>query len=118
MTEQHTPGPWVVYHRKPGSPQAPFSSDMPEIMAKNGPVIADIRWNGHNATHGEANARLIASAPETAAERDRLRNMLESIANNRLSTDIPPDEKLEHDHAQGWDSLVLAARAALKAGGG
>ena len=63
MTEQHTPGPWVVYHRK--SANDPYSSEpMPEIMAENGPVVADIRWNGHNKTHGEANAKLIAAAPK------------------------------------------------------
>ena len=48
-----------------------------------------------------------------AAERDRLKAVLESIANNRLSIDVPPEEKPDHDYAQGWDALVTAARAAI-----
>ena len=46
------------------------------------------------------------------AERDRLKAVLESIANNRLSIDVPPEEKPDHDYAQGWDALVTAAREA------
>ena len=60
MSAQHTPGPWI--------------NDAPGCVAKHWP-------EGGKATvcicpagaEGEANARLIAAAPETAAERDQLR---------------------------------------------
>jgi hypothetical protein len=60
MSAQHTPGPWI--------------NDAPGCVAKHWP-------EGGKATvcicpagaEGEANARLIAAAPETAAERDHLR---------------------------------------------
>jgi len=32
------------------------------------PVIADLRTNGHNQEHGDANARLIAAAPDLLEE--------------------------------------------------
>ena len=38
---------------------------------------------------------------------------LEGIANNRLSTAMPEDERVYHSYAQGWDVLVITARAAL-----
>lgn len=59
---QHTPGPWEVWHRRP---RHEFSGGLPEITGKGGtPVIADIRWNIVNERDGEANAALIAAAPE------------------------------------------------------
>lgn len=59
---QYTPGPWRV--------------------GESGPKTTDIK-SGHNCLIArviqdglpEANARLIAAAPETAAERDRLREI-------------------------------------------
>ena len=38
---------------------------------------------------------------------------LEGIANNRLSTAMPEDERVYHSYAQGWDALVTTARAAI-----
>ncbi len=58
----HTPGPWEVYERR--TPSGKRSGGLPEITGKGGlPVIADVRWNGHNEKHGLANANLIAAAP-------------------------------------------------------
>lgn len=57
---KHTPGPWKVHHT--------FNV----FMSDDG-IIA-IPRDGSAATI-EANARLIAAAPETAAERDRLREL-------------------------------------------
>lgn len=52
----HTPGPWEIHQRWPNYHGA-------EIRAGN-ISLADLRCNGHNERHGEANARLIAAAPE------------------------------------------------------
>jgi hypothetical protein len=61
MSAQHTPGPWAVVQR--------FS------VAQDfdgGIAVADVVRLPSRA-EAEANARLIAAAPETAAERDQLR---------------------------------------------
>jgi hypothetical protein len=83
---QHTPGPWTL-----------------------GPVEPAEISKGHWITHGsykgvigilggspsEANAALIAAAPETAAERDRLRQvnevMLEALREARGRPDLAHD---------------------------
>lgn len=58
MNAKHTPGKWSI--------------DGMHIIG-NGYSIAHI--NSHRTTEGRANASLIASAPETAAERDRLKEI-------------------------------------------
>lgn len=68
MTE-HTPGPWHI----------DWNGGMaPRILGVRAPglvrEIADVRFhNGSDDPQVHANARLIAAAPETAAERDRLK---------------------------------------------
>ena len=104
MTEQHTPGPWATL----------LVERNRRTKVSDWIVTGEAGAGRHVATaKHEGDARLIAAAPETAAERDRLKAVLESIANNRLSIDVPPEEKPDHDYAQGWDALVTAARAAI-----
>lgn len=57
-TAQHTPGPWT--------------DDGDFYVWADGEIIASIGVLGIPETQSLANARLIAAAPETAAERDRL----------------------------------------------
>ena len=64
MTEQHTLGPWILIQHRADSYPFPLSihtADGSSWIARDGQVSS------------KANARLIAAAPETAAERDRLR---------------------------------------------
>ena len=63
---QHTPGQWTVLSGGAGS----WTLSGPE-----GEVIAQRPGWPHRADESRANARLIAAAPETAAERDRLREV-------------------------------------------
>lgn len=70
-TAQHTPGPWVLKRRA-----KPFHG-VANIRDSAGRRICSFTAHRNhagycNAEH-EANARLIAAAPETAAERDRLK---------------------------------------------
>ena len=98
MTE-HTPGPWV------------FRSDDMKIIHKSGPSLTD---NLHIATisrqglETDANARLIAAAPETAAERDSLRllntNLLAAQDTNNAERD-----RLKALNAELLAALELAA---------
>ncbi len=61
----HTEGPW---HRN-----IPPASHYPTIFAGRNIHVARIVPNGLPEDQIEANANLIASAPETAAERDQLK---------------------------------------------
>ncbi len=67
---EHTPGPWKVFTTKDGT-------QVIGIGELNGAGVADCGfgvWRG-GSKEALANARLIAAAPETAAERDRLREV-------------------------------------------
>ena len=69
---RHTPGPWEIH----------YGSDGPEIHgegSRGGLVIADIspEWGGDEMA--EANARLIAAAPETTEALADLVEQLEGI---------------------------------------
>jgi len=66
---QHTAGPW----RR----QRPHGSDIPVWGAdgKSRGCVALVNMSAERAAEAEANAVLIAAAPETAAERDRLREV-------------------------------------------
>ena len=66
MTEQHTPGPWTLQAGRS------FKTASGEFYLSYG---SDRYGNPNfrNFCELDANARLIAAAPETAAERDRLK---------------------------------------------
>ncbi len=72
MTQQtnHTPAPWIIGSDNFGN----------VIVCKDKLFISHIHPISNdgvslNAAEAEANARLIAAAPETAAERDRLKEI-------------------------------------------
>ena len=71
--DQHTPGPWKVYRSPDGSAIIGIGVNRPGDP-DHGAGITDPRFGlwGSGAER-EANARLIAAAPDTAAERDRLK---------------------------------------------
>ena len=92
---KHTPGPWEV---------EPFVQSINGYPDWHSFTVRHDRTNVHIATVGdvdryyekdnEANARLIAAAPETAAERDQLRDInadllaaLESL--EKMTSDLP-----------------------------
>lgn len=67
----HTPGPWRIVRNKMSPRQI--------VNDANTISVAQIH-GGEGEEITDANARLIAAAPETAAERDRLRKALEFYA--------------------------------------
>lgn len=64
MTTQHTPGPWNV--RKCDGFYRCFDTDDWAIVS-DGLITPCFVWGGRSFTEGEANARLIAAAPELLA---------------------------------------------------
>ncbi len=92
----HTPGPWCI--------DAQYIVAPDQQDANNWDEATICQWGSYST---EANARLIAAAPETAAERDRLREALEAIV------------LIRDGRTHMVDKLQLiedVARAALKGG--
>lgn len=73
MTAKHTPGPWHVSQLWAGYTGA-------EIRAGD-TKLAILLINGHNAEHGEANARLIAAAPDLLAVLQTVRELADARTN-------------------------------------
>lgn len=91
--ERHTPGPWLQSHRETG-PDV-YNT---QVYTADGEVIATLHWYPREhadgiSTYREANARLIAGAPELL---DALTDILEALRihapgtalNNRQFTDL------------------------------
>ena len=99
---QHTPGPWTMTN------QPRFGGRQRNIVG--GPAQIDVATaQGHDADVAEANARLIAAAPETAAERDRLKAINAELlgALKRLCDQV---------EAQPEESAVLVPTGAVRRG--
>lgn len=124
-----TPGPWSAF--VVGETMTVAVDIGPHPSGKR-PNVVD--WTGFDACglpfdQQVANARLIAAAPETAAERDRLKalnaellEVLRLTADQALRCEIPegygPEFRSEEWDA-GYDAAISSARAAIaKAEGG
>ena len=95
----HTPGPWQVTQRWP---------NWHGIEIRAGDTILfdiSVRANGHNAEHGKANARLIASAPDLLRALTRLAHDCSNLDNPMVL------EKIQHE------TLPEARQAIAKATG-
>lgn len=97
---EHTPGPWKL--RGNGWEQA--------IAVGSGKTIIGLSLRGTDDKTAQANAALIAAAPTTAAERDRLRVSLRKTG-EALATSEWNETKLQKTVAE----LVEAARDAYDA---
>jgi hypothetical protein len=111
---KHTPGPWRESH---GDYDRQRGYTHGTIRA-NGIIIAGLPAPGSiGAAEMDANARLIAAAPETAAERDRLREVnatllttLDDLCGPGAQFEATCDES-EHD--QDSACVWCEARAAI-----
>lgn len=65
MSTSHTPGPWIAKG-------ATIWADRPGRDSAGIPVVASCLVAGHDDPRNEANARLIAAAPELLAELRKL----------------------------------------------
>ena len=130
---KHTPGPWRIGQLGLTNDGASFIlSDHADMsictVTCQTPFKRGNGWRTECETR-EANARLIAAAPETAAERDRLKalnaellEVLRLTADQALRCEIPegygPEFRGEEWDA-GYDAAISSARAAIaKAKGG
>ena len=79
MTAQHTPGPWDCEVRKP----AGITWDGIIRWSRNRDPICSVFMAGYMAKEAEANARLIAAAPELLAALERLSAGMDSSNDSR-----------------------------------
>jgi len=107
---KHTPGPWVV-------DKGPSTRGGNGFTVRAGGAIICTAFPGASTDRiepvAELNARLIAAAPETAAERDRLREVnaeLVAALKNLLST---PDFDGTQKTSIARRETKRAARAAI-----
>lgn len=76
-TSKHTPGPWAITEKTWSRHGCALEGTTP-VVRMAGPCDAVIVSLGADKAEQEANARLIAAAPETAAERDKLKEIMRS----------------------------------------
>ncbi len=71
MSKQHTPGPWKISHIRPGD----FGGMIAQISTKRHLALAEVVWriaDESRSCEKEANARLIAAAPDLLAFAKRI----------------------------------------------
>lgn len=111
MSAQHTPGPWFALPRKYSTiyVEARIGGGMLQEVAACGPTEV--------TTQAEANARLIAAAPETAKERDELKainaELLAALKWSVNAFDLDTIEEIEAGYGEGTAKQISAARAVI-----
>lgn len=112
METKHTPGPWVVRMTASGNP---FIYD--DATGKNIAGVTGIR-PGIDAEESQANAALIAQAPDLLADRDRLRQINAQLV-AALETIVCDADKFMAEYSIVVESeCITLARAALTAAKG
>jgi hypothetical protein len=105
MPTQHTPGPWEIVQDAPLNPKARFNigSRIPSGFAT---YVCTVKTEKHLIRDGkeEANARLIAAAPE-------LLSALQSLLEKAVALDQSPT----HEGLNNCDALAKARAAIAKA---
>lgn len=115
METKHTPGKWIVRMTASGNP---FIYE--DATGKNIAGIAGTR-PGIDAEESQANAALIAQAPDLLAERDRLAAVnaeLVAALGLALASAVPLDSRIASamagdDVIETWAAWVMKARAVL-----
>lgn len=105
---QHTPGPWGI-----------STHDGAHFVGKKGFPSVARTWT--DSPEELVNARLIAAAPETAAERDRLKSinddLLAALETVLSSIEAFPSSGAKMKPNGGTANMIRAAIAKTKAGG-
>lgn len=91
-SQKHTPGPWTF---------APDLSAVVVVQDHRVRAVAD--FGKIDLPETEANARLIAAAPETATERDRLKNLNAELVTAIKGLLVEVDAYLDYARAGDTD---------------
>jgi hypothetical protein len=95
MASAHTPGPWRIHRLTDGWP----------VITSEAHDIADLRLNGNGLVHAEANARLIAAAPDLLEALDYL---LEQTVDMDLKYGIGLSEGEEEARSKALTAIAKA----------
>jgi hypothetical protein len=107
----HTPGPWEVTQN--------YKGGIPLSVKRVGEncTVARVDWlpdgSGKPSAVCQANACLIAAAPETAAERDRLKEQVSHFTKHR---DPRECEEIEHERDQAREQVKTLLAACKRVG--
>ena len=94
IEQKWTTGPWVIVPQDDGSAMVAHEYDTGKQMNPKGlRLISHVLVRGNSLRQDEANARLIAAAPEMY---EALRGMLKLIDDGMLVRDM------SHDHESDW----------------
>lgn len=112
MTTEHTPGPWVRSHNVVHEPTI-IAADMTKHPTPNGSHIIAQTYGPDK----HINADFLAAAPETAAERDRLKSinldLLAALLALSNAVDIATDAA-ESENFYISDRITSQVDAAIK----
>ena len=112
-TTKHTPGPWGCDEVRTSCGRA-FRIGAGEMLkAGNGCCIIYDDYPGNPDNERKANARLIAAAPETAAERDRLKE----INSDLLAALERIEQQLDYGQTEAAHKTALSALAKARGEG-
>tara|TARA_R100001530_G_scaffold135198_1_gene111827 strand:+ start:1801 stop:2127 length:327 start_codon:yes stop_codon:yes gene_type:complete len=103
ISNKHTPGPW----KRNIKPATKYNT----IYAGRNTHITHLAVSGLNPEEVEANCDLIAAAPETAAERDRLKAINAELLNALELTETTIKRLDKHRSAEGTLEVVHDAIA-------
>ena len=101
---EHTPGPWITVETR--GPCAPDQRGDKAIVAEFGQIIAEVfhRVGPDDWAPVEANARLIAAAPDLLAAAELVYKYLE---------EDPPTDDAPFDAWESWRTSITVLRAAI-----
>ena len=108
MKAQHTPGPWKIEH-----------DYKPFVIHTADHIVCAISGTAATVPEAAANAALIAAAPETAAERDRLLEVnkellaalreINGLAHSCVLQRAPSDDQIIAEHIEEVRDIARAA---------
>lgn len=104
----HTPGPWKLLEQLNdggGTLKVPYARFF--VDTADGHTVVEL--NGKKGSIVEANARLIAAAPETAAERDELAKVLGRVLDKCRDFLKKKDYELYREAANRQEVAILRA---------
>lgn len=108
MKTQHTPGPWNETSRDITTSIGGESLYIARCFSKGEPQPG---WRNPGCTNAEAkaNARLIAAAPETAAERDKLKELNAVLVDALENFPVTSPNNLIEAIASWYSEVALVA---------
>lgn len=111
---QHTPGPWAASRQKARRVTANGVVICNAVLRNTGSAKNGRKHGQKAEAEAEANARLIAAAPDFAAAAPDAADMLEQYA-DFIRREVKADELERHPYLPALEQVIGDLRAALRA---